>query len=152
GDEVVVVGRKLSLSLAAFDRADQAIIQIIVRSGLRRDRAAEIEVQITIAEGIDSGLDIVLRRQRRSLADDVDDTTGATAAVENGRRPAQDVDPFDAEGREFPGCEAEAEKLQAIQEQADVLRIETADLEPVVTGVGAEGLGADARRIAQCLG
>jgi len=148
-DGVAIVRGERRLGVATLDRAEQAIKQLLARAGRCRDRSPEIERQIAVAERIDAGFDIVQRLVGRLLADDIHQTARPGAAIQNRRRPAKDVDTLDAEWREFPGREREALELHSVLKQADVLRVETANLEPVVARIGAEGLAADARRVPQ---
>src|SRR6202012_2618337 len=110
----------------------------------------DVERRVTVTEVVDAGFDRVLLGERRRLADDVDHATGPAAAIEDGGGTAQDVDALDAGDRKLPGRETEiGVELQAIDEQPDVLGIESPDLEPVVARISAGGFGTDPGQIAQ---
>src|SRR5262249_61987281 len=82
--EIAVVRGEVDLGRTSLHGADQPIEQFIARPVRRDHRAAGVEREIAVAEGIDAGLDCVARYVWRLLADDVDDSAGPAATVENG--------------------------------------------------------------------
>ncbi len=149
-EEEAVVVDEIDLRAAAPAEADEAVEQLALGAGL--DGSADVEARIGVAEIVDPGLDVADRHDRRALAHRVDDAAGAGTAVEAGIRTAQNLEAFQAEGLELPGGEGRGEELQAIEEVAGFLGGEAPDQEPVVARIGAEGLAADAGRVAHRLG
>ncbi len=139
-NEIIVVGCEIDLGAAVLDLADDAVEQLPV-SGGGRDRAADIERQIGIAEIVDAGLDVADRLRRRHLADRVDDAARAGTAIQHGRGTAQHFDAGEVERRQLPAGIGRIEELEAVEEQADIVGLEAADQEPVVAGVGAKRAG-----------
>ena len=148
--KIVIVGREIDLRAAVLDLPDHAVEQFSVLV-CGRDRAAEIERQIGIAEIVHPGLEIADRLCRRRLADGVDDAARAGAAIQHGRGTAQHLDTGEVERLQLPARIGRVEQLQPVEEQADIVRLEAADQEPVVARVGAECSGDNARRVAQNL-
>ena len=129
---------------------DHAVEQFSVLR-LCRNRAAEIERQIGIAEIVHPGLEVADRLRWRGLADRVDDAARAGAAIQHGGGTAQHLDTGEVERLQLPARIGSVEKLEAVEEQADVVGLEAADQKPVVARVGAECSGDNARRVAQDL-
>ncbi len=144
-DEAAQIMGEIGIVVAAGDLAGQAVGHRAAIAQL----VGNVEAGEGVAVAVDADFRVIIGLFGRALAHVVDEAPGIAAAIEHRGRTFQDVDALQHEGIELEAAETVGEQVQAVEEYAGLCRVEAANIDPVGIGIGAEGLGGDARRIAQ---
>ncbi|MCY1531591.1 hypothetical protein D9M68_668210 [compost metagenome] len=131
--------------VAAGDLAGDAVVDRIVHWAVHVDAKEGIAIVVV------AGLHIGGAPITWPLADETDDAARIGATIEHRSRPFQHLDALQHERIDLKTAETVGEKIETIEEDAGLRRIEAADVEPVGIRIDAEGLGHHARRIAKRL-